>query len=171
METLYTYIDTAFAKVLIAQTEAGITHIRFMHRPTAEPPRPDWRYTDTLPGDAATQVQSYFAGERFVFDVPLAPEGTPFQQSVWQALLTIPYGETCSYADIATTLNKPKAVRAVGAANGRNPIPIIIPCHRVIGSNGRLTGYAGGLDTKSYLLQLEQAHRPAAGTQFGLFAS
>lgn len=169
MQTYYTYTDTSLGQVLIAQTEVGVTHIRFMDRPSATPPQANWIYTDALPGKAPAQIEAYFAGERFSFDVPLAPEGTSFQQAVWQALCTIPYGKTCSYADIANILGKPKAVRAVGAANGRNPIPIIIPCHRVIGSNGRLTGYAGGLDIKEYLLQLEQTHRPEVGSQFQLF--
>ena len=105
--------------------------------------------------DVCKQLDSYFKGRLKNFDLPLEPPGTPFQQSVWQALLTIPYGQTCSYADIATQIKNPKAVRAVGNANGRNPISIIIPCHRVIGSNGSLTGFGGGLPTKTYLLNLE----------------
>lgn len=105
--------------------------------------------------DVCKQLDSYFKGRLKDFDLPLAPQGTPFQQNVWQALLTIPYGQTCSYAEIARQIDSPKAVRAVGNANGRNPIPIIIPCHRVIGSNGSLTGFGGGLPTKTYLLNLE----------------
>lgn len=101
------------------------------------------------------QLSEYFAGQRRVFEVPLDFHGTPFQQGVWQALLTIPYGETRTYAQIADQLGRPTATRAVGAANGRNPISIITPCHRVIGSNGRLTGFAGGLAAKQYLLDLE----------------
>ena len=102
------------------------------------------------------QLGAYFAGQRTTFAVPLDFHGTPFQQSVWQALLTIPFGETRSYADIARQIGKPLAVRAVGAANGRNPISIIAPCHRVIGSNGKLTGFAGGLEAKQLLLGLER---------------
>ena len=105
--------------------------------------------------EACKQLDSYFKRRLKSFDLPLAPQGTPFQQNVWQALLTIPYGQTCSYAEIARQIDSPKAVRAVGNANGRNPIPIIIPCHRVIGSNGSLTGFGGGLPTKTYLLNLE----------------
>lgn len=101
------------------------------------------------------QLREYFDGQRRLFEVPLDFHGTPFQHSVWQALLTIPYGQTRTYAQIATQLGRPSATRAVGAANGRNPISIITPCHRVIGSNGRLTGFAGGLATKQYLLGLE----------------
>jgi methylated-DNA-[protein]-cysteine S-methyltransferase len=103
----------------------------------------------------AEQLTDYFAARRQAFDLPLAPRGTPFQQSVWTALSRIPYGESRSYRDIARQIGNPAAVRAVGAANGRNPIPIVVPCHRVIGSNGTLTGFAGGLEAKSFLLRLE----------------
>ena len=101
------------------------------------------------------QLQEYFDGQRRAFDLPLAAEGTDFQHQIWAMLCRIPYGELRSYRDIAIACNKPKAMRAVGAANGRNPIPIIVPCHRVIGSNGTLTGYAGGLPAKQLLLKLE----------------
>ena len=105
----------------------------------------------------ANQLSEYFAGHRHSFDLPLSPEGTAFQQNVWSALKRIPYGEVRSYRDIAESLDKPKAVRAVGAANGRNPLPIVVPCHRVIGSDGSLTGFAGGLEAKKILLRLEGA--------------
>ena len=105
---------------------------------------------------AATQLAEYFAGTRAKFDLPLAPAGTEFQRSVWRALQTIPFGETCSYMDIATRIGNPKACRAVGMSNNRNPIAIIIPCHRVIGRDGSLVGYGGGLDIKQYLLDLEK---------------
>jgi len=118
--------------------------------------------SSSLPPDAAVvidtlrrQLDAYFAGRRTSFDVSLAPTGTPFQRRVWAALCTVPYGETTSYAAIAQRIGSPTAVRAVGAANGRNPIAILIPCHRVIGSDGTLTGYAGGLDRKRALLVLE----------------
>lgn len=104
---------------------------------------------------AKQQLEEYFQAQRQVFDVPLDFQGTPFQKQVWQALLTIPFGETRSYQEIAVQIGNPKAVRAVGAANGRNPISIIAPCHRVIGSNGRLVGFAGGLDNKKILLKIE----------------
>jgi len=106
----------------------------------------------------AAQVAEYFAGERTAFDLPLAPRGTPFQQGVWRALLAIPYGRTASYGDVARAVGQPAAVRAVGAANGRNPIAIVVPCHRVIGADGTLTGYAGGLARKQALLALEARH-------------
>jgi len=104
---------------------------------------------------AIEQLKAYFAGKLTRFDLTLAPAGTPFQQSVWSALLEIPYGETTSYGAVAKLIGRPNAIRAVGAANGANPIPIVIPCHRVIGSNGKLTGFGGGLPTKEHLLKLE----------------
>lgn len=104
---------------------------------------------------AKRQLAEYFAGTRTVFTVPIELRGTEFQKQVWQSLLTIPFGQTCSYGQLAKQIDNPKAVRAVGAANGRNPISVIVPCHRVIGANGKLTGFAGGLDVKQKLLQLE----------------
>jgi methylated-DNA-[protein]-cysteine S-methyltransferase len=103
----------------------------------------------------ARQLLEYFSGKRKTFDFPLAPKGTPFQLDVWNALLEIPYGDTVTYAELARRIGRPAAVRAVGAANGANPIPVIIPCHRVIGSNGTLTGYGGGIERKQWLLALE----------------
>ena len=105
--------------------------------------------------DLSTQLTEYFNGTRKTFHYPLAPRGTPFQLAVWNALLEIPYGATMTYAQLAHRIGKPNAVRAVGAANGANPIPVIIPCHRVIGSNGTLTGYGGGIERKQWLLALE----------------
>ena len=113
------------------------------------------RADDPVLAETAQQLQDYFARRRQDFDLPLAPVGTPFQQTVWAALRDIPYGEVRSYRDIARTIGREKAVRAVGAANGRNPLPIVVPCHRVIGSDGSLTGFAGGLEAKQRLLQLE----------------
>ena len=117
--------------------------------------------TDDLPqvrflAQAVTELEQYFAGERREFDVALAPMGTPFQRAVWQQLRGIPYGKTCSYKDIAAAIGQPKAVRAVGSANGRNPLCIVIPCHRVIAADGSLGGYSGGLGLKSRLLDLEK---------------
>ena len=103
-----------------------------------------------------TQVAEYFAGQRRQFDLPLAPRGTEFQQSVWKALCRIPYGQTWSYAQLAQSIGQPRASRAVGMANSRNPIGLLVPCHRVIGKNGQLTGYAGGLERKAWLLEHEQ---------------
>lgn len=112
-----------------------------------------------LIAQAFCQLDAYFAGELKTFSLPLAPHGTVFMQAVWQRLLTVPYGTTASYKDIAHAIGNPKTVRAVGLANHKNPIPIFIPCHRVIGSNGQLVGYNGGLATKAFLLNLESKHR------------
>jgi methylated-DNA-[protein]-cysteine S-methyltransferase len=131
------------------------------HQTVAEP---NWiRATEPL-AFARVQLEEYFAGERTTFELPLHPLGTPFQLAVWQELALIPYGVTISYGELARRIDQPLAVRAVGAANGRNPLPIIVPCHRVIGSNGSLTGFGGGLPTKRYLLALEQ--RVAEGDLF-----
>ena len=116
-----------------------------------------------LTNEAATQLMEYFAGKRRTFSLPLAPKGTPFQKEVWQALSSIPYGQTLSYADIAAQVGRPKAFRAVGMANNRNPIPIVIPCHRVVGSSGDMVGYAYGTKIKRYLLELEGIDVDALG--------
>lgn len=116
-----------------------------------------------LTNEAATQLMEYFAGKRRTFSLPLAPKGTPFQKEVWQALSSIPYGQTRSYADIAAQVGRPKAFRAVGMANNRNPIPIVIPCHRVVGSSGDMVGYAYGTKIKRYLLELESIDVDALG--------
>lgn len=116
-----------------------------------------------LTNEAATQLMEYFAGKRRTFSLPLAPKGTPFQKEVWQALPSIPYGQTRSYADIAAQVGRPKAYRAVGMANNRNPIPIVIPCHRVVGSSGDMVGYAYGTKIKRYLLELEGIDVDALG--------
>ena len=116
---------------------------------------PDWRREDSAFGNVAEQIDDYFAGDRKTFELSLKPSGTEFQLEVLKALTDIPYGQTISYKEIARAIGRPKAVRAVGAANGRNPLPIVIPCHRVIGSDGSLTGFGGGLEAKVYLLGLE----------------
>jgi methylated-DNA-[protein]-cysteine S-methyltransferase len=118
-------------------------------------PRPNWRRDDAALEPAARQLAAYFAGERTSFDMPLDLHGTEFQRRVWQALLAIPFGETTSYGEIARRIGAPSAVRAVGGAVGRNPISIVVPCHRVVGSNGSLTGFGGGLDRKRWLLSHE----------------
>lgn len=121
-------------------------------------PESDWIFTEKPFAAAQEQLTSYFAGERKAFDLPLRPNGTEFQLRVLDELQKIPYGTTASYGDIANRIGRPKAVRAVGAANGRNPLPIIIPCHRVIGASGKLTGFGGGIPTKKALLKLELEH-------------
>ena len=122
-----------------------------------EVPEADWQQDDDALREAALQLDAYFAGELREFELPVDPGGTAFQRNVWQALQTIPYGITVSYGELAQQLKKPTATRAVGAANGANPVPIVIPCHRVIGADGSLTGFGGGLDIKRWLLEHEQA--------------
>jgi methylated-DNA-[protein]-cysteine S-methyltransferase len=121
---------------------------------------PQWHEAAELPlfRAAAAQLREYFAGARTAFDLPLAPAGTPFQRQVWAAIATVPFAETISYGELAARCGRPSAVRAAGAATGRNPLTIVIPCHRIVGSGGALTGYAGGLDRKRTLLALEAAH-------------
>ena len=145
--------------------EYGITHIEFLGAKYAPAQSPDWVEDPKAPDLAAcvAQLGEYFAGTRQEFSLPLDIGGTEFQRSVWHALLTIPYGETRSYADIARQIGKPAAVRAVGAANGRNPLSIVAPCHRVVGSTGKLTGFAGGLGTKAFLLAHESGDRARLG--------
>lgn len=138
------------------------THLFFSRM--AQPEHLEWEETPLL-RQTADQLDEYFQGSRRVFDVPLSPQGTEFERTVWKALQAIPYGETRSYGDIARRIGRPSACRAVGQANNRNPVGIIIPCHRVIGADGKLTGYASGLTIKQYLLELEQG----SATPFTLF--
>jgi methylated-DNA-[protein]-cysteine S-methyltransferase len=139
--------------------ERGIEQIRFEGTAADGVPRDD---EFPVLKAAAEQLTAYFGGELKLFELPLTPEGTAFQRSVWDALLKIPYGQTRSYMQMAIVIGAPKAVRAVGAANGQNPIPIVIPCHRVIGSNGKLTGFGGGLPLKRQLLDLEAPQKRLA---------
>lgn len=154
----YCYLDTPIGELLLAGEDDALCLVSFPEGAMRRDPDPDWIYNEKPFAAARQQLAEYFAGERRTFDLPLKLNGTEFQMSVLQALQQIPYGETTSYADIAERIGRPKAVRAVGAANGRNPIPIIVPCHRVIGSHGDLTGFGGGLDTKEALLRLEAEH-------------
>jgi len=155
------FYDTPVGKIGIAERNQKITQLFFANDNTYEsisgPEESELRVEETaLLQKAKMQLHEYFNGHRKAFDLPLAPEGTPFQLKVWNALLDIPYGETRSYKQIAAAAGNEKACRAVGMANNRNPISIIIPCHRVIGSTGKLVGYGGGLAIKEYLLELEQ---------------
>ncbi len=157
--TYYMHMESPVGKLLLTADDKALTGIHFAsgrHRPLVGA---DWKERPTHPvlKRAKRQLEEYFAGRRRDFDLPLAPKGTPFQRSVWKALLDIPYGKTQSYGDIARKIGKPKAVRAVGAANGANPISLVVPCHRVIGSDGSLTGYGGGLPRKQRLLALERS--------------
>ena len=154
---LYRHLDSPVGTLTVAATDAGLHAIEFpRNRHPAD--RQGWTEGDhALIGLAARQLDEYFAAERRVFDLPLAPRGTDFQCAVWMTLAGIGYGETISYAQLAQRVGKPTAMRAVGAANGRNPLPIVLPCHRVIGADGSLTGFGGGLPTKQFLLELEGA--------------
>lgn len=154
----YCYFDTPIGELLLAGEDDALSLVSFPEGSMRRDPEPDWIYNEKPFVAARQQLAEYFAGERREFDLPLKLSGTEFQMSVLDALQQIPYGETSSYAEIAERVGRPKAVRAVGAANGRNPIPIIVPCHRVIGSHGELTGFGGGLDTKEALLRLEAEH-------------
>ncbi len=153
----YHWYKSPLGKLLLTGNESALFSITF---PNQNAIAADQWHENIAPfKEVCQQLDSYFNRELTDFDIALAPKGTEFQQSVWQALLEIPYGKTTSYGAIAKQLDNPKAVRAVGGANGRNPIPIIIPCHRVIGSNGSLTGFGGGLPTKTYLLSLENSEQ------------
>jgi methylated-DNA-[protein]-cysteine S-methyltransferase len=164
----YAYLDTPIGTLLIVGDSAAVHRITFPERGRAVQPEPEWQESQRGPvGEALRQLREYFAGKRATFDLPLAPEGTVFQRSVWRQLQEIPYGETISYGELARRVGNPKASRAVGSANGANPLPIVIPCHRVIAGDGTLGGFGGGLPTKQTLLALELrasvANRTAAG--------
>jgi methylated-DNA-[protein]-cysteine S-methyltransferase len=155
----FRYLETPLGRLLLAADETGLRKIVFPDDRFAALPESSWRPGDTAFTDVVRQLDEYFAGRRTTFDVCVRPEGTAFQQTVWLALMQIPYGNTVSYGALAARIGKPGAARAVGLANGSNPIPIIIPCHRVIGANGKLTGYGGGLPIKERLLALERGER------------
>lgn len=146
-----------FGDLLLTANEDGLTSLTFCNGKKQVEIDPTWQINDAAFEQVNSQLDEYFAGERSEFSLKLAPQGTPFQKKVWQALQTIKRGETKSYAWLAEKINNKKAVRAVGTANGANPIGLIIPCHRVIGSDGKLTGYAGGLGLKAKLLMHEGA--------------
>ena len=152
-----TVVDTPFGALRIAGTGQGLTQVGFAEGEQLSRREPVRQQDSGLLTEAREQLREYFEGRRQRFSLPVAPAGTPFQQQVWQELQKIPWGTTTTYGEIARRIGQPKAVRAVGSANGRNPVAIVIPCHRVIGSDGSLTGYAGGLGTKRFLLQLEGA--------------
>lgn len=156
--TYFTTIASPIGELLLTSDDVGLTGL-FMEIHRHGPERSDdWIRDDSRFVDVQRQLDEYFAGTRRNFDLPLHPHGTDFQQRVWQSLRAIPYAATCSYSDIATSIGNPKGVRAVGLANGRNPISIIVPCHRVIGSDGSLTGYGGGIERKQWLLAHEQRY-------------
>lgn len=149
------HIESPVGELVVAGNENHLHHIGFPNGSRTTEIHPGWTHDPTPFAALREQLKAYFAGELIKFDLQLRPSGTDFQKAVWQALMDIPYGETTSYGALAFTIGRPKASRAVGAANGANPIPIIIPCHRVIGADRSLTGFGGGVETKAFLLQLE----------------
>lgn len=165
MTTYWTEFASPIGTLRLTADDHGLTGL-FMeaHRYGPAEVQADWERDDERFADVRRQLDEYFAGDRTDFDVQLAPSGTNFQQRVWEALRTIPYGEVRSYGEIAESIGRPSASRAVGAANGRNPISIIVPCHRVIGASGAMTGYGGGIERKRALLDLEAGLIPVPGT-------
>lgn len=155
--THYDEMDTPIGTLRLVADREGLREIWFEHERHPKQAQSDWVRTEAPLRMARMQLDEYFAGERQHFELPLHPVGTAFQLAVWQELRRIPYGTTISYGELARRIGKPQAVRAVGAANGRNPLPIVVPCHRVIGADGSLTGFGGGLPIKRHLLDLEQA--------------
>ena len=152
----FTQFDSPLGPLLLVADASGLRQVNFTRNGRNAPANPGWREDASAFAEPIRQLGAYFAGELQDFDLKLTPQGTPFQQEVWAELCKIPYGETISYGELARRVGNPNASRAVGLANGSNPIPIIIPCHRVIGSNGKLTGYGGGLPIKEKLLALER---------------
>lgn len=152
-------------RLLLLADAQGLREIRFETERHPRPVSPHWLRSSAALAFAREQLEEYFAGTRTGFDLPLHPQGTAFQLTVWEELARIPYAETISYGELARRIGQPQAMRAVGAANGRNPLPIVVPCHRVIGANGSLTGFGGGLPAKRFLLEWER--RMAHGDLFG----
>jgi methylated-DNA-[protein]-cysteine S-methyltransferase len=152
----FTRMESPVGPLLLVADDGGLRRIEFVNG--RKPVQPDQQWQDDAEqlGETVRQLRAYFAGDLDTFNLDLAPEGTPFQLAVWKQLCEIPFGETISYGELARRIGNPNASRAVGLANGSNPIPIVIPCHRVIGSNGKLTGYGGGLPIKEKLLALER---------------
>lgn len=148
---------TPIGLLTIAVDESGLRYVLFEHNKHEPSTQSSWRLDSSPTREPREQLLQYFSGERKAFDLKFSLTGTDFQERTWRMLGNIPYGSTWSYAELATRVGSPKAVRAVGSANGRNPLPIVLPCHRVIGSNGSLTGFGGGLPTKKWLLELEGA--------------
>ncbi len=155
----YSYVESPIGDLLVAGDNGVLKLVSFPNESMSRELDPNWVRDDAEFAEVRRELREYFAGERESFDLELAADGTDFQRSVLAVLRRIPYGETRSYGDVAREVGRPNASRAVGAANGRNPIAIIIPCHRVIGSDGSLTGFGGGLEAKQYLLELEQKQK------------
>lgn len=156
----YDYLDTPIGRLLLAADDHGLRCIEFPRADQGARIGAHWRRSRARLGAAIAQLDAWFAGDLHAFDLALAAEGTAFRKAVWNELVRIPYGETISYGELARRVGDPSASRAVGAANGANPLPIVVPCHRVIGANGKLTGFGGGLPTKQWLLEHERRHAP-----------
>lgn len=156
----YDFLETPIGRLLLVADEHGLRHIDFPRSDQGERIERDWRRHRRYLGAAIEQLEAYFGGRLHAFDVALVAHGTTFRKAVWNALARIPYGETISYGELARRIGDPAASRAVGAANGANPLPIVVPCHRVIGSSGKLTGFGGGLPIKQWLLDHERRHAP-----------
>src|SRR3569833_1547159 len=152
----YDNLSTPIGRLRMVADEQGLREDWFESGRHQREPAPSWTHSPPALAFARVQLEEYFAGARQVFELPLHPLGTPFQLTVWQELARIPYGATISYGELARRIGQPQAMRAVGAANGRNPLPIVLPCHRVIGADGSLTGFGGGLPTKRFLLAMEE---------------
>jgi methylated-DNA-[protein]-cysteine S-methyltransferase len=159
-DTFYSYYESPVGSLLLAGDGVSLELLSFPSGKAVRQPEPDWMRRNDAFKPVKEQLTAYFAGALTNFDLKLKLQGTDFQSNVWQALMQIPFGETRSYGDIAVMVGKPGASRAVGAANGQNPLPIVIPCHRVIGSDGGLTGFGGGLECKKFLLSHEQINSP-----------
>ncbi|MFM2587784.1 methylated-DNA--[protein]-cysteine S-methyltransferase [Vibrio sp. TBV020] len=156
MNNRYTHFASPLGTITLQANEQGLLGAWFETQTTQPENLGEYTKSDPILTNSINQLEEYFSGKRTTFDLPIAAQGTEFQKQVWHALTTIPYGQTWSYQDLADAIGNPKAVRAVGLANGKNPISIIVPCHRVIGKNGKLTGYAGGVERKAKLLELEK---------------
>jgi methylated-DNA-[protein]-cysteine S-methyltransferase len=167
--TRYTYCDSPVGRLLLAGDGRGLTLVGFPSGKRPLRPAGGWRRDGTEFAEAIRQLEEYFAGRRREFSLALHPVGTAFQKTVWSALRAIPFGATISYGELARRIGRPAASRAVGAANGANPLPIVIPCHRVIGADGSLTGFGGGIETKRFLLAHEAGRASPTAYQHELF--
>jgi methylated-DNA-[protein]-cysteine S-methyltransferase len=168
---LYTTIGSPVGELLLVGDERALRGLYMQEGRTGAAVRPEWTRAEASFRAVREQLDEYFEGTRTSFDLPLEPEGTPFQRRVWRALLEIPYGETISYGALARRIGRPESARAVGAANGRNPISLIVPCHRVLGGDGGLTGYGGGIERKRFLLDLEADHRASLPKTYTLIGA
>jgi methylated-DNA-[protein]-cysteine S-methyltransferase len=155
-QTYYTTMESPIGELLLVGDGDNLSGMYMQDGRKPKTIAAGWQQSAAPLADTKTQLEEYFAGNRTTFEIPLAAQGAPFEREVWHALEEIPYGETVSYGEIARRIGQPAAARAVGTANGRNPIAVIVPCHRVIGADGTLTGYGGGLERKRLLLELEQ---------------